>query len=145
MPKVTGTHGAIIDFELRGVGPVIADLRRKGKDVANNVDLAVIKMGAYIEEEVKESIAGARSETRSVDTGRLINSIEVKHIEDSHVIIAPKRMRYPGSKIDTQQVATILEYGTSRISARRHFRNTEARNIKKVRKEIDKAVQQSVK
>lgn len=146
MVQVIGTRGNVVDFEIRGIGEVIHMLRTTGKDIESNVDLTAVKLGTFVEGEVKESIAGNRAELKSVDTGTLINSIEMKRVGKGHVVVAPKKKNYPGGKTDTQQVATFMEFGTARgIVARRHFRNTEARQKKKIVSEIAKAVKKATK
>ncbi len=84
-------------------------------------------------EEVKESIAGMRSEPQSVDTGNFLNSIQTDLIDKNT------------SSVNTDvEYAKFLEYGTVNITARQHFRNTEERTKDKVREEIDNAVKKAV-
>jgi phage gpG-like protein len=73
-----------------------------------------------IEGEVKQSIAGRRSEPVSVDTGRLLNSVRGEISKDSGVVGTPV------------VYAPYIEYGTIHIRERRHFRNTKARNQARV-------------
>ena len=139
MAKVTGTSGKLVDFQITGVGEVGRRLRAIEKSVESSADLGVINAGAFIEDEVKESIAGNRAEPQSVDTGLLLNSIEFVKTGNAEGKVEPKSKTYSEGG-NTQEVATHLEYGTSKITARRHFRNTEARNANKVRDIIDKAI-----
>ena len=145
MVRVRGSSGQAVSVEITGVGEVVRRLRAMGFDIENRVDLAVVKAGALIEDEVKESITGARDEPRSVDSGTLANSIQANKKGSAHMEIAPKRIRYPGSKVTTVDVATFLEFGTTNITPRRHFKNTEARNKKKVAEMVEKAVRRAVK
>ena len=139
MAKVTGTSGKLVEFQITGVGEVIRRLRAVNKKVESSADLGVIKAGAFIEDEVKESISGRRAELQSVDTGLLLNSIEFVKTGNAEGKVEPKSKTYIEGG-NTQEVATHLEYGTSRISPRRHFRNTEARNANKIRDIIDKEI-----
>ena len=140
MVKVIGTRGKAVDIQVAGIGEVIRRLRLEGKRIESSADLGVVKAGGFVEEEVKESIMGKRAETRSVDTGTLGNSIEFTKTGKAQGIVKPKKITYPGGAT-TQDVATFLEYGTSRIQPpRRHFRNTKARNQGKVRNIIDKEI-----
>ena len=139
MVRVTGSSGKIVEVDITGVTEVAKRLRLQRKRIENATDRGVILAGAFIEDEVKESIAGLRTEPRSVDTGRLGNSIQFTKIGKAVGVVKPKKVRYPGGG-NTQQVATLLEFGTSRIPPRRHFRNTEKRNKKKVRDIINQEI-----
>ncbi len=139
MVKVIGTRGKVVDIEVLGIAAVMDRLRRAGKEVESSADLGVVKAGGFVEEEVKESIMGHRPEPRSVDTGRLGNSIEFEKTAKAQGVVKPRKENYPGGA-NTQDVATYLEFGTSRIPPRRHFRNTKTRNQDKVRDIIDKEI-----
>lgn len=86
----------------------------------------LMQAGTFVQGEVKASIAGQREELTSVDTGRFLNSVDIAESGDMEVRIF--------SDID---YAKYLEYGTSKLDARQHFRNTAAR-VKKAVKEIIK-------
>ena len=146
MVKTTSSKGGIIQYDIRGISEVMNQLRIKGQKIVNNVDLTIVKMGTFVEGELRQSIAGKRAEPKSVDSGSLLNSIRVEKVGTAHVVIEPQRRNYGGSSTTTQDVAKFMEFGTSRgISPRRHFRNTVARNMKKVRKEVQQAVKKAVR
>ena len=118
MARVTGTHGATITFEVLGTEEVFRMLKQKGFDITKGANIGCVQAGALMEEEVKDSIAGQRAETRSVDTGEFINSVSIRPIKDGQVAVY--------SDVDQ---AVFMEYGTSRgIEPRMHFRNSLARN-----------------
>lgn len=145
MVKVASSSGGFVQVEITGVGEVMKRLRLAGWEVENNVDLEVVRCAAFIEDEVKESIIGNRSESKSVDTGLLGNSIEANKKGWAHMVVEPNDRTYPNG-VKVKDVATFLEYGTSRgISPRRHFRNTEARNKKEVLARIENAVKKAAK
>lgn len=75
---------------------------------------------------MKQSIAGNRPEKKSVDTGRFLNSVDVNIKQDSAEIFSG--IPY----------ARKLEDGTSKFAARNHFKNSAARNKKKVAEVIEK-------
>ena len=139
MAKVIGTRGKVVDFEVRGVGATIARLQAAGIAVKDGADLGVVKAGTFIEEEVKESIAGRRAEQRNVDTGRLINDVEFKKTGEAEGVVSPQGERYPEGT-NTREVATVLEFGAQGRMPQPHFRNTEKRNKGNVRNIIDKAI-----
>ena len=148
MVQVTGSRGRVVSINMTGINGVVIRMRLQRKQIENATDLGVVKAGAFIEDEVKESIIGKRAEPKSVDTGRLGNSIQFNKTGTAIGIVAPKKSRYPGGS-NTVEVANLLEFGTSRILPRRHFRNTEKRNKKKIqeiiKKEVDLAIQQRVR
>ncbi len=134
MVRVTGTKGNIVNIEITGIGEVIRRLRMKGIEIRNNAELGIVKAGAFIEDEVKESIIGNRAEPKSVETGRFGNSIQFNKTGNMQGVVKPKRETYPGTSATTEDVAMLMEFSPN-ISGgpRRHFRNTEKRNEKKVR------------
>jgi len=71
------------------------------------VNQAMVKAGAFMDGEVKSSIAGHRAEPVSVDTGNFLRSVTFKAFKDNAVIYSDV------------PYAEFLEYGTSRIKARR--------------------------
>ena len=87
---------------------------------------ALMQAGFFVQNEVKLSIAGQRSEMTSVDTGRFLNSIDVKQTEPLEVAI-----------FTDIPYAKFLEYGTSKMEPRAHFTNT-ARRVNKEIKNIVK-------
>ena len=140
MVSVKSSSGRSVSIEMLGVGEVIRRLNKEKKRIEGASDLGVIKAGGFVEEKLKESIAGLDKETRSVDTGRFANSIEFKKTKKAEGMVYPKKEFYPGTSTTTQDVAIALEYGTSKTKPRNHFRNTKARNINKVKEVIAKQI-----
>jgi HK97 gp10 family phage protein len=93
----------------------------KDKNTKIQTVKALTDSALFIEGEVKESIAGRKAEPRSVDTGRFLNSVTNKVGKDDAIIYTDV------------EYAKFLEYGTSRIAARMHFRNSANRNINNVK------------
>ena len=123
-----------VSINIVGISSVKAFLAAKGKEATERANDAIIKAGFFIEGEIVQSIAGRRAEPRSVDTGFFMGSI---------LSVQPKLLT---SDMDSNNYpvgyAPHLEFGTSRMRPRRHFKNTAKRNEKKVKdfieKEIDK-------
>lgn len=116
-------------ISISGAKESVLALSKDHKNIVDKADKAIHDAGFFIEAEVKDSIAGRRAEKRSVDTGRFLGSIRTdnsKRLESS-----------VGSDVE---YSPYLEYGTSRIKARRHFRNTVARNKDKVKDFVHKAI-----
>ena len=127
--SVVGTHGAQITYEIRGVEAVAMALRRLNQDIKAGVDQEVFRQATFMEEEVKESIAGNRGEPKSVDTGRFINSVKVGKVSDEEYEVKTS-VSYAG----------YLEHGTSKLAPRRHFGNSLDRNKVRIREAIQSAV-----
>ena len=142
--QVRGSRGKLVDFQITGLTEAMEFIRSKGRNITNSVDLEVFKSAVMVEGEVKESIAGHRAEHQSVDTGLFINNIKTRKVKEFVAQVYPTRAKYPGKKTTVEKVAKKLEYGSSRMAARRHFRNTKERQEKKVRSRIKRAVQKAV-
>ena len=84
--------------------------------------------------EVKESIAGHKSEPTSVDTGRFLNSVDNRMIA-----------QYAAEVFSPIEYALYLEYGTSRIQARKHFNNSKDRKQQAIQNIIQTAVKLATK
>jgi len=95
-------------------------LEDKNKEINEKVQQSIYKSAEFLRTEVKESIAGRRNEPTSVDTGRFLNSIDIETSEDNALVF---------TDVD---YAKHLEWGTSKMNARPHFRNTAFINQKKV-------------
>jgi hypothetical protein len=81
--------------------------------------------GFVVEGEVKASVAGQRAELTSVDTGRFMNSVNTDN------------SRFLVSEIKSEvHYAKFLEFGTSKLSPRRHFQNSLSRKKKGIRTAI---------
>ena len=134
MVKVKSSRGGFVDIQIIGEQEVIRRLLRQKKIIEGASDLGVIRAGGFVESEVKESIAGNRVETKSVDTGRFGNSIEFTKTARAEGVIKPKKVSYPNSSSTTEDVALFMEFGTSqRPFPRLHFTNTRLRTKSKVR------------
>ena len=111
-----------ISINVKGIASTSLFLKAASKKSLVQAEKAIIKAGFFIEDEVKQSIAGHRAEHKSVDTGRFLNS--VKNVQNKPLTATiESNVKY----------APALEYGTSRMRPRRHFTNTAKRNEKKVR------------
>ena len=93
------------------------------------IDRALSQAVLFLEGEVKQSLSGNRAEHKRVDTGRLRGSVKG---------VVPKRG--VGVVATNVKYGKFIEYGTSKLKAGRHFRNSIARNRQKVIEYIRKAV-----
>ena len=115
----------MIDIRVFGAATAAAFIANKKRRVSSNVSKNLNKASLLLTKEVKESIAGRKSEPKSVDTGQFLNSVNFQVGKDNAVVFS----RVPQS--------VFMEFGTSRgITERRHFRNSLARKKEEIRKTI---------
>lgn len=103
----------MVDIKILGVPEFKRMMEKKQAKVSEILPESIKKATLYLHGKVKESIARGTNAPVSVDTGRFLNSIDFAVIDKNT------------SKVFTDlYYAKFLEYGTSRMSARPHFRNT---------------------
>lgn len=116
--KVRGSSGKMIT--ILGVNSTIAGLKKKKEGVDFGLRTAMQKVALFEEANVKKSIAGHSAEPKSVDTGRFANSVTGRYSKNA-------------AKISSSvPYSTYLEFGTSKIGARHHFKNTLARDKQEI-------------
>ena len=111
-----------------GIKSTAITLALRKKLIERNTQAGLKKAGFFVQGEVKLSIAGRRAEPTSVDTGKFLNSVD---------LIVTKAMATIFSNVP---YAKHLEFGTSRISPRRHFNNSLARNKQNINKILRQAI-----
>jgi len=129
MANVIGTHGGNIKYEVRGIAETMRQMVANKIKINMGEQFGIIRGASFIQEEVKESIAGKRVEPKSVDTGKFINSIQITNVKKDSADVT-----------SNVPYANYLEYGTTRLDARNHFKNTQARNWKKVQEIIQSEI-----
>jgi|TARA_R100001530_G_scaffold62534_3_gene45033 hypothetical protein len=104
-------------------GGTLAAIKLKGinRALLNKASDGIHQAGLFVQGEVKLSVAGEKAEPMSVDTGRFLGSIETDN--------SKKLTSRVFSKVN---YARYLEYGTSKIAPRKHFRNSLNRNKRKI-------------
>tara|TARA_Y100000034_G_C6565810_1_gene245014 strand:- start:134 stop:499 length:366 start_codon:yes stop_codon:yes gene_type:complete len=107
---------------------VIASLKAKEGKIFKNIQNELVNVGFYMEGKIKESVAGRAAEPRSVDTGRFMGS--VRGTAKGNEATVSSGVPY----------AKDLEFGTTRMTARRHFRNSLSREKQKIANFIEKAL-----
>lgn len=122
-----------INFQIKGVAQTIRNLKVTSRKTDRAINRVMPRIGLFMEAEIKESVAGHRAERTSVDTGRFLNSITSSHIHKGTVIS------------DGVKYGKHLEYGTSKLPARRHFANSMSRNRLKIKGFLEKEVKKAVK
>ena len=111
----------------------VKELAKKFEKMSDNqkvaVSNAIHQAGFFLQSEVKASIAGQRAEPRSVDTGHFLQSVETDNLAPLESVV----------KSDVEY-AKFLEYGTSKMEQRRHFRNSADRNKFKIKEFVAQAI-----
>lgn len=111
----------VIQMKVYGIREVQQALKTKNQDLLNKADKGILQALQFLNREIVLSIAGQRAEKKSVDTGRFMSSIKYK-----------KLGLLNGKVYSNVGYGPHLEYGTTNIKPRRHFRNSAARNRVKI-------------
>jgi len=116
-------------IKIEGLPRLKKVLSKESKQKLDSANSAIHKAGFFLQGEVKESVAGRRAEHVSVDTGHLLQSVETDNSDflQSRVFSGVKYAKF-------------IEFGTSKFTARRHFRNSLERNKSKIVDFIKKAI-----
>ncbi len=115
----------VAKFRISGDLKTIAFLVGTEKFVRATTSRGIGKAAEFLKGEVKQSVRGARAEPRSIDTGEFLNSVNDRKLEELKAEVFS----------DVKQ-ALFLEFGTTRIPERRHFRNSASRNKREILKKI---------
>ena len=86
------------------------------------------KAALFMQGKVKSSIAGREAEPTSVDTGRLLNSVEFNSSKENAVVFT------------LVPYAKFIEDGTTKFQGRHHFRNSSNRNKGEVHDIINREI-----
>lgn len=108
---------------------VIKSIDRITNKKIKNLQQAMKNVSFFLESEIKESIAGRRSEPPSVDTGTFLQRVHTTQIDPYTYTIG-----------DGVEYGQFLEMGTSKLKPRRHFRNSLNRNNQKLQKHIKQSL-----
>ena len=119
--KIASSSGGFVNVEIKGISEAIQKIREKGQDILQGKDKKVFQASNLLQQEIQESITGSRGEIKSVDTGNFANSIEVNKLKENEY-----------SVYTDVEYAKFLEYGTTKIAPRNHFRNSLNRNKQKI-------------
>ena len=118
-----------IKFGIAGVAASIVLMKDREKAIIKATATQIAKSTIELKEEVKASIGVSRAEPRSIDTGEFLTSIKSKSSKNTGIVSSNKPQ------------ALFMEFGTSKIHERRHFRNSLDRKKKKIENDLDKAIE----
>ena len=113
-----------VKIELQGVKEFKKMMEKKQENIKIVLPEAVKKATLYLHGRVKESIARGINAPVAVDTGRFLNSVDFEAVGNE-------------AKVFTElEYAKFIEFGTSKMMARPHFRNTAFKEQQKIRDEM---------
>ena len=115
-----------ISISVKGIPSAQAFLLFKNKETKKLANEAIIKAGFFVQEKVQNSIAHGDNAKIAFDTGTFMRSVKAEQKKPLTATIS-----------SNVSYAKHLEYGTSRMPARPHFRNTAKKNENRVRDFID--------
>jgi len=98
-------------------------LPKKEKNVEKGTIKGIKDATFFMVREVSMSILGQRTETRSIDTRQFLRSVKTAFRKGGEEGIVFSQVPY----------AKYLEFGTTKIAPRRHFRNSLNRNKVKIK------------
>lgn len=113
--------------KIKGLQALNRNLNAKQNKIIKKLSRAIHSAGLFMEGEIKESISGHRAEKMSVDTGNFMRSIFTDNSRDFSSLV--------GTPV---HYAKYLEFGTSRMAPRSHFRNSLIRNERKITEYVAK-------
>ena len=111
---------AKMNVKVIGIKATQAYLISKILKINKGTEKGMEEIGKFLKEEVKASINGKRGELKSVDTGEFRDSVNAVNSKDSATVFSEVKQAKP------------LEYGTSKITARKHFNNSKDSNKSKI-------------
>ena len=117
-----------IEVVVTGIKSTSSFINARNLLIDKAIENQLIKSTTELKEEVKSSIQGSRAEPRSVDTGDFLKSIESKSDKNTGRVSS-----------DVKQ-SIFMEFGTTKIPERRHFRNSLNRKKKKIEDDIASAI-----
>ena len=120
---------AELQVEIIGGDEFRAMLKGKNRKILQQVDMEVFRQAIFLSGEVMASIAGKREEKKSWKTGHFQRSVTPE-----------KSGRMQATVSTAVPYSVYLEYGTSKIAPRYHFRNSLARNKDVIQREISKRI-----
>lgn len=122
----------MVTIQIVNGAEVAKNINLKAKNIVEFSKGAIIESGMLLKEEIEQSIDGNRAEPRSVDTGAFLASISSQEVDKGVEVATDK------------DYAKFLEYGTSYIEERRHFRNSLDRTTPVIIEKINTAIKNAI-
>jgi hypothetical protein len=120
-----------MSIKVTGLEQVHRYIKNKENQIKKGLQKGVSKGGLILQNEIKASISGKRTEPTSVDTSLFKNTIT---LDESDL------RNYSVTIYSPVPYSIYLEKGTSRIGARHHFENSKSRKQDEIVSEITKSI-----
>ena len=117
-----------VSIKLKGVPRVRRFLSFKKNQINILSNIGLTKAAIFVQGEVKTSIARGKNAPVAVDTGQFLSSVDFSVKKDSAIVFSNVPHAPP------------VEFGTSRMRARPHFRNTAFKEKQSVRMIINREI-----
>lgn len=114
-----------VKIDIVGVEKTIQTLNNKLNKININTMDGIKKSGFLMQNAVKSSIAGHEAEPTSVDTGLFVGTVSLQTFGNEAMIFSPL------------EYAKFLEYGTTKLRPRKHFRNSAFRKTEQIKEILD--------
>lgn len=118
----------MVKIIVNGISDVVSLLKKSKRVIDQNANVGVNKATFYVQGKVKESIARGTNAPVAVDTGAFLRSVDLASTKDEGIVFS-----------DIHH-AKYVEYGTSYMKSRPHFRNTAAKEEHKVKDIIEQEI-----
>jgi len=116
-------------IKVKGIKQTQRFLKLQSATKLSRLNEAIHKQGFKLQGEVQDSIAGHKSEVKSVDTGQFLNSITT---DNSQKLVS--------QVLSNVEYAPYLEKGTRKIKARKHFEMSKSRRESNIQRAIKEAI-----
>ena len=115
----------VIKVSIKGIEETKKIIQEKGRATVEKLNVGIQQATIFLDGEIKTSIARGINAPVAVDTGRFLNSVGYDF---------PQLLQ--GVIMANVDYAGFIEYGTSKMAPRPHFRNTLIVNNEKVKQFI---------
>lgn len=105
----------VLKIDIKGMVSTLAFMKAKETKIKSREAEALREASFYVQKEVKESLARGKHAATAFDTGNLTRSVTAESGKDWAIVFTD--VTY----------GPHVEYGTTRMNARPHFRNTKAK------------------
>jgi len=124
----------MVSIEIKNIEEFKKFMKEKQDVVIETIPLSIKKATLFMQNQVKESIARGTNAPVAVDTGRFFNSVDFEPTGKNEAKV-----------FSALKYAKFVEFGTSKMSARPHFRNTAFKEKEKVKEEMNADLKSAIK
>src|SRR3990167_983375 len=115
-----------VSIEIKNINEFRKFMEDKQKAIKETLPDSIKDAVLFLHRQVKESIARGTNAPVAVDTGRFLNSVDFEPTGKNEAKV-----------YSDLEYAKFIEFGTSKMTARPHFRNTAFKEKEKVKEEMN--------